>query len=88
MHRTGQQSLFCRKVTVDPDEGKPADTRPPLPVNEEEANMFAAALLMPGELMRRHYGECGGEFEQMCRRFDSSAAAMGKRLHQAVPRSV
>ena len=87
MHRTGQQSLFCRKGAVDPDEGKPADTRPPLPVNEEEANMFAAALLMPAELIRHHYDECGGEFEQMCRRFDSSAAAMGKRLHQAVPRS-
>ena len=87
MHRTGQQSLFCRKVTVDPDEGKPADTRPPLPVTEEEANMFAAALLMPAELMRHHYSECGGEFDEMCRRFDSSAAAMGKRLHQAVPRS-
>jgi hypothetical protein len=44
-------------------------------------------LLMPAELIRRHYNECGGEFEQMCERFDSSAAAMGKRLHQAVPRS-
>ncbi len=87
MHRTGQQALFCRKVTVDPDEGKPADTRPPLPVTEEEANVFAAALLMPAELMRRHYRDCGGEFEEMCRRFDSSAAAMGRRLHQAVPRS-
>ncbi len=87
MHRTGQQALFCRKVTVDPDESKPADTRPPLPVTEEEANMFAAALLMPGELMRLHYRDCDGEFEEMCRRFDSSAAAMGKRLHQAVPRS-
>ncbi len=87
MHRTGQQSLFCRKVSVDPDEGKPADTRPPLPVTEEEANIFAAALLMPAELMRRHYGECGGDFDEMCRRFDSSQAAMGRRLRQAVPRS-
>ncbi len=87
MHRSGQQSLFCRKVTVDPEEAKPADTRPPLPITEEEANMFAAALLMPAELMRHHYEECGGEFEEMCRRFDSSGAAMGRRLHQAVPRS-
>ncbi len=87
LHRTGQQTLFCRKVTVDPDVGQPADTRPPLPVPEEEANMFAAALLMPGELMRRHYRQCGGDFEEMCNRFDSSAAAMGKRLHQTVPRS-
>jgi hypothetical protein len=87
MHHTGQQTLFCRKVAVDPDEGKPADTRPPLPVTEEEANMFAAALLMPGELMRHHYDDCGGDFDEMCSRFDSSQAAMGKRLHQTVPRS-
>ena len=87
MHRTGQQSLFCRRTTVDPAEPKPADTRPPLPVTEEEANMFAAALLMPAELMRRHYTECGGEFDEMCRRFGSSGAAMGRRLHQTVPRS-
>lgn len=84
MHRAGQQSLFCRKATVDPDETGPADTRPPLPITEEEANMFAAALLMPAELMRHHYEDCGGEFEEMCRRFDSSGAAMGKRLHQAI----
>ncbi len=87
LHRRGQQSLFCRKVTVDPDESRPADTRPPLPVTEEEANMFAAALLMPAELIRRHYTDCGGDFGEMCDRFDSSGAAMGRRLHQAVPRS-
>jgi len=102
LHRSGQQSLFCRRLTVDPDETRPgetrpaetrpeetrsADTRPPLPVTEEEANMFAAALLMPAELIRRHYTDCGGDFGEMCDRFDSSGAAMGRRLHQAVPRS-
>jgi hypothetical protein len=87
MHRRGQQSLFCRKVSVDPDEARPADTRPPLPVDEEEANMFAAALLMPAELMRHHYEVCAGEFEQMCSRFGSSQAAMGRRLHQTIPGS-
>lgn len=89
MHRTGQQSLFCRKATVvDPDERpEPPTTRPPLPVTEEEANHFAAALLMPPELIRHHYEDCGRDFSEMCRRFGSSGAAMGKRLHQAVPRA-
>ena len=68
-------------------EEEAATTRPPLPITEEEANYFAAALLMPRELMRHHYKDCGGDFEEMCERFGSSAAAMGRRLHQAVPRS-
>lgn len=42
---------------------------------------------MPAPLVRHHYSDCGGDFEEMRRRFDSSMAAMGKRLHQAVPRS-
>lgn len=89
LHRTGQESLFCRKVTVAPEDAPP-DIRPPQPVSEEEANMFAAALLMPAELMREHYAQLRGRpdcFEEMCGRFGSSAAAMGKRLHQTVPRS-
>lgn len=96
LHRSGQQALFCRHATVAPEEtapaGKesgraPADTRPPLPVTEEEANQFSAALLMPARLIRAHYRDCGGDFEELRRRFDISAAAMGKRLQQAVPRS-
>ena len=50
LHRTGQQALFCRKAMVRED--KPATTRPPLPVTEQEANAFAAAMLMPAELVR------------------------------------
>lgn len=86
MHRTGQDSLFCRKASVEPPEEKIAATEAPLPIAEEEANHFAAALLMPAELIRHHYEDCHGDFEQMCRRFGSSGAAMGRRLHQAVPR--
>lgn len=96
MHRSNQQSLFCRKVTVLPDQEGPAEAdtadapsegKPPLPVPEAEANAFAAALLMPGDLMRHHYSDSGGDFHQMCQRFSSSEAAMGRRLHQTIPRS-
>ena len=85
LHRTGQQALFCRKATV--QEGAAPTTRAPLPVNEQEANAFAAALLMPAELVQQHYERCRGDFEELCRVFSSSGAAMGRRLHAVVPRA-
>jgi hypothetical protein len=79
LHRRGQQSLFCRHGSI--EEAERADTRPPLPVTEEEANVFAAALLMPAPLIRRHYEETGRDFEALCELFGASGAAMGRRLH-------
>ena len=83
LHRTGQQALFCRKAVVDPED-KPPTTRPPIPVTEQEANAFAAALLMPAALVERYYRQTGGDFEQLCRVFGSSGAAMGRRLHAVI----
>jgi hypothetical protein len=80
LHHTGQQPLFCRRTAV--VEGE----RPPLPVPEEEANAFAAALLMPARLLRCEYARTR-EFLELCRRFDASGAAMGRRLHAVVPRT-
>jgi Zn-dependent peptidase ImmA (M78 family) len=66
MHRTGQESLFCREATVAPEETPdPATTRPPLPITEEEANAFAA-VLMPVHLIREHYPRVRDHAE-MCR---------------------
>ena len=84
LHRTGQQALFCRKASVDEEPGAPATTKPALPVEESEANAFAAALLMPAELVRRHYERCEGDFERLCGVFRSSGAAMGRRLHVVI----
>ena len=84
MHRTGQESLFCREATAAPEETPdPATTRPPLPISEEEANAFAAALLMPARLIREHYPRVRDHAE-MCRLFDASGAAMGRRLHAVI----
>ena len=83
LHRTGQQALFCRKAVVDPED-KPATTKPPIPVTEQEANAFAAALLMPARLVERYYRETEGDFEQLCLVFKSSGAAMGRRLHAVI----
>ena len=82
LHRRGQQSLFCRHGSI--EEAEHADTRPPLPITEEEANSFAAALLMPAELVRRHYDATSGDFEALCERFGASGAAMGRRLHAVI----
>ncbi|CAN5470076.1 hypothetical protein BH10ACT11_BH10ACT11_15910 [soil metagenome] len=87
MHQTGQQSLFCRKTSVDeeePRDEKPATTKPPLPPTEAEANAFAAALLMPPDLMRHHYTATEKDFHRMCELFGSSRAAMGKRMHSVI----
>jgi hypothetical protein len=82
MHRTGQQSLFCRTPSIDQTQLE-IDERPPLPPREEEANAFAAALLMPAHLIKGRYDDLRGRedaFEQMCHFFDSSEAAMRRRL--------
>lgn len=84
LHRTGQQALFCRKASVQEEEIKSPTTRAPLPVTEQEANAFAAAVLMPAELVRQHYERCRGDFAELCSTFASSGAAMGRRLHAVI----
>jgi hypothetical protein len=88
LHRTGQEALFCRSTTVAPEERdvEPATTKPPVPITEEEANAFAAALLMPARLIREHYPRVGDHAE-MCQLFGASGAAMGKRLHAVIEHS-
>ena len=57
---------------------------------EQEADAFAAAMLMPAGLMREQYARCRREFAgsecfpEMCRRFGASMAAMGRRMHQVI----
>jgi len=86
LHRSGQTSLFCRRGSVDPEESKQAE-RPPLPLIEEEANYFAAALLMPRRTLERIYRSTEGQpnrFEQLCEIFGASGAAMSRRLRQVI----
>lgn len=94
LHREGQQSLFCRRAALDEREERPSKAerrrrrkeRPRLPLAEEEANAFASALLMPRHLLRHHYAETNKDFHRLCSIFGSSMAAMGRRLHVAIPR--
>jgi Zn-dependent peptidase ImmA (M78 family) len=77
LHRRGYSSLFCRHSVVTGEE------RPELPLLEEEANAFAAALLMPAALLREAYAR-DRDFQRLCRRFGASGAAMGRRLHRVI----
>lgn len=84
LHQGTQTSLFCRHGQVDEADGSTPAERPPLDPIEEEANHFAAELLMPAELIRREYARLDGDFAQLCQVFSSSGAAMGRRLHQVI----
>lgn len=86
--RPGRQALFCRQASVSEDDAEQPDRerRKPPPI-EDEANVFAAALLMPRHLMREHYERLRLEHDchaRMCRLFGASQIAMGKRLHTAI----
>jgi hypothetical protein len=91
MHRGGRP-IWCRAHAVDPEDrtrsgaGRASSA---YPREEREANEFAAALLMPAHLVKRHYerlrrSDPGGCFQQLCRIFESSGAAMSRRLRQVV----
>jgi hypothetical protein len=77
MHRTGQESLFCRRTTVE-------DARAVLAGIEEEASQFAAELLMPRWLLVREHAACNGDVDALCARFSSSRAAMERRVAHVI----
>jgi hypothetical protein len=81
LHRSLEGGVFCRSASID---GDPATERPPLPPAEEQANAFAAALLMPARLLREQYRICRGDFARLCQLFGASGAAMGRRLHTVI----
>jgi hypothetical protein len=82
MHRVGDRSMFCRSTTVQPEE-RSEQAGYEIPDIEEEASVFAAALLMPAELIRREY-ERDPDFDRLCQLFNCSGAAMGRRLHAVI----
>ncbi len=84
LHQDEQTSLFCRHASIDEPGDGGDGARPPLDLIEEQANWFAASLLMPADLIRHHYEATGGDFDRLCSIFRCSGAAMGRRLHQVV----
>ena len=87
LHRASEEAVYCRPASIVAEEPPSTTTpdRPPIPPAEEEANAFSAALLMPARLVRAHYRRTGGDFAALCELFGASGAAMGRRLHAAIP---
>jgi IrrE N-terminal-like domain len=88
LHRT-DGALWCRSRTVDPPDEGELPPRRAYPPEESEANEFAAALLMPAHLVQRHYQRLRerdpqGCFQQLCRLFGASGAAMSRRLRRVI----
>ena len=87
LHRA-ERAIWCRSHVIDPSDDQAAADAARAP-NEREADEFAAALLMPAALVRRHYerlrrSDPEGCFQQLCELFGVSGAAMGRRLQRVV----
>jgi hypothetical protein len=84
LHRDAEErAVFCRSGSIAPE----AQTRGQLPPTEDEANAFAAAVLMPAPLVQQRYVRCEGDFSRLCDIFAASGAAMGRRLHAVIKRN-
>jgi hypothetical protein len=87
LHRV-EGAIWCRSQAVDPEQGDSED-RPARSLKEDEANVFAAALLMPAHMVRSHYerlrrSDPEGYFQRLCSTFEASGAAMSRRLRRVV----
>jgi hypothetical protein len=81
LHRDAdERAVFCRSGSIAPD----AQTPDPVPPAEDEANAFAAAILMPARLVQEQYLRGDRDFFRLCDRFGASGAAMGRRLHAVI----
>jgi hypothetical protein len=84
LHRdVEERAVFCRSGSIAPE----AQTREQLPPAEDEANAFAAAVLMPAALVKEQYVRCDHDFYRLCDTFGASGAAMGRRLHAVIKRA-
>jgi hypothetical protein len=82
LHRDAEErAVFCRSGSIAADA---TEARERLPPSEDEANVFAAAMLMPARLVQEQYVRCERDFFRLCDQFGASGAAMGRRLHAVI----
>jgi hypothetical protein len=77
LHLSNEQPSYCRAYTVEEAAEKP------LPLTESEANAFAAAVLLPSNLLAAEYAK-SRDFNRLRALFGSSGAALGRRLHAVI----
>ena len=90
LHRANGKPAMCRAAqlaggrintgALPADDSAEKAQRPPLPIEEAEANAFAAALLLPAVDVRSEHQRTGGEIKELMAAFDSSKAALERRL--------
>ncbi|MDQ2621943.1 MAG: ImmA/IrrE family metallo-endopeptidase [Actinomycetota bacterium] len=78
MHQTGSPRIFCR--SVEDGDGNVSSTASARPVREVEADAFAAALLMPAEILRGRIRDEALDYELLCDEFEASRKAIGHRV--------
>jgi hypothetical protein len=83
LHRNANRGVYCRSSSIEPEA---RSDRAPIPPAEDEANVFAAAVLMPATLVQEEYVRCDRDFFRLCDKFGASGAAMGRRLHAVIRR--
>jgi hypothetical protein len=81
LHRDAERGVYCRSTSIEPE--APVE-HAPIPPAEGEANIFAAAVLMPARLVQEQYVRCDRDFFRLCDKFGASGAAMGRRLHAVI----
>lgn len=77
MHRHGRAAVFCRSAAV---KEEAPEARLATASAEEEANVFAAALLMPDHVVRAEWSRLRFDLYSLCVAFGVSRAAMERRL--------
>lgn len=79
MHRTVPQGIYCRATPED----ESASLAPvPRPIPEVEANTFSAALLMPGDMVRRRITD--GESEECITRVQTDFSVSRKASQRRI----
>jgi hypothetical protein len=78
LHRNGLSSVFCRSASV--SAGEQGEAYGGLPRIEAEAHAFAAALLMPADLLLAANERVDGDIDALCHAFGASRAALVRRL--------
>ena len=81
LHRDIERGVFCRASAIEP---VAPSRRRSLPMPEEQANAFAAALLMAARLIHEQYTRSDRDLPSLCKMFDASSAAMERRLQDIV----